>query len=272
MSISRVLTIAGFILVVLAGTFFLFSPREEESAPPAESDGVSQSHPAESDGVSQSHPADDSIAEGRPKSASTSDVSLERTDDPAAAALDAAHGSQLDLARAFLSMGNAPRALRICEALCATGPASSQAWTVRGRALLELRRPEEAMAAFARASEIDPQNIHALNNQGYIHILRGDFGGAVALLRRAVDAARETATTPPAHVWNNLGIALEATGDIPRAEAAFGEAVALGHHGAALSRARVGALLARRTDGAIPFDSSLSARQAIAADPQTSSR
>ncbi|MBD3336505.1 MAG: tetratricopeptide repeat protein, partial [Candidatus Eisenbacteria bacterium] len=121
---------------------------------------------------------------------------------------------------------------------------SSAAWNVRGRALLALKRSEEALRAFQESVELDPENLHALNNLGYVWILHEDFQRARAYLDQAVVAAASQGAGVPAHVLNNLGVALERLGELGNAHEAYAQAMEAGHPTAGLALARVGSHLA----------------------------
>jgi Flp pilus assembly protein TadD len=130
-------------------------------------------------------------------------------------------------------------ALSLSEDALALAPSSSEAWNVRGLALLSARRAAEAVAAFEKSVALDPNNVHAQNNLGYVRILRGDRAGAILPLREGRDAAERLGIDPPAHLLNNLGVALESTGAFEEAREAFRAAADAGHPHASVSLARV---------------------------------
>ncbi|MBD3334045.1 MAG: tetratricopeptide repeat protein, partial [Candidatus Eisenbacteria bacterium] len=72
-----------------------------------------------------------------------------------------------NLTRAYLALDRPRNALPLAEAATRLDDESSAAWNVRGRALLALKRSEEALRAFQESVELDPENLHALNNLGY---------------------------------------------------------------------------------------------------------
>ncbi|MBU1701953.1 MAG: tetratricopeptide repeat protein [Candidatus Eisenbacteria bacterium] len=160
-----------------------------------------------------------------------------------------------NLARALLALGREREALPHAEEASRIDPENSGAWNVRGRALLSLQRSEEALRAFQTAIEKDPGNFHALNNIGYIWILREDFLKARTYLDEAVVAAAAMGVEPPSYTFNNLGVALERMGDLSDAREAYSRALGGGHPTAGLGLARVGALLAAEEPSSIPGSS-----------------
>src|SRR5205085_12303406 len=78
-------------------------------------------------------------------------------------------------------------------------------------------RPEEVLAAFGRAAEVEPDNADHQATLGATLAEQGDHLAAIAALRRATGLDR---TRPEA--WHNLGVAAERGGDRPEeALAAF---------------------------------------------------
>lgn len=128
-------------------------------------------------------------------------------------------------------------------------PEASDAWNVRGRVLLMSKRPVEAYQSFRRAISLDPENAMAHNNLGYALILGGGFREAVDHLRDAVEAFGRIGRDVPGFVYNNLGVALERTGQPAEARDAYAEAVARGHLTAGAGLARVEAHLAPGAPG-----------------------
>ena len=81
--------------------------------------------------------------------------------------------------RAALALGRRARAL---------SPTTARSYGVIGDALVELGRYREAFAAFDRLARLRP-GLAAYARVSYARELRGDYPGAVAALRLAVDAA-----------------------------------------------------------------------------------
>lgn len=142
-------------------------------------------------------------------------------------------------ADAKLAASHRRRALALTEEAVTLDARSDGAWNVRGLAFLSANRGAEAVAAFEEAVEINPDNLNAQNNLGYVRILRGEAALALAPLRAARDAAERLGVDLPAHVFNNLGVALESTGALEEAREAFRQAAASGHANASVSLARV---------------------------------
>ncbi len=146
---------------------------------------------------------------------------------------------RINLARAELALTNSRRAIVLTEEAIALQAKSDAAWNVRGLALLDAKRGSEAVAAFERAVELNPNNVYAQNNLGYARILRGESAAAIAPLRAARETAERLGIDLPAYVYNNLGVALESTGALEESADAFRHAADAGHANASVSLARV---------------------------------
>ncbi len=83
-------------------------------------------------------------------------------------------------------------------------------------------RIDDALAAYAKALEVAPEDASVLANVGLAHAAANDFAAAVSAYRRSVAADPGRALT---HV--NLGIALAAFGDAVGAERAYRDALAI---------------------------------------------
>lgn len=77
-----------------------------------------------------------------------------------------------------------------------------EALFVLGRALEAVGRPDDAIAAFTEAADLDPEFGRALVNRGNIHFRRGDRGAAIADYKRATNAEPTLAIA-----WRNGSIA-----------------------------------------------------------------
>jgi tetratricopeptide (TPR) repeat protein len=148
----------------------------------------------------------------------------------------------------------AERALRLA-------PESADALGVLGDALVELGRYREAFAAFDRMAAIKP-NLASYSRVSYARELLGDPRGAIAAMRRAVDAGRGT-QEPVAWTLVQLGNLYFDTGRIRPAERAYRRALtavpAYAHARAALGRLEA---VGGRYDAAVVFY-----RHAVAALP-----
>ena len=81
-----------------------------------------------------------------------------------------------------------------------------------GAILLDLRRPEEAEAAFRKAAVLDPENPEAQNNIGVVQNFKGAFLAGIPFFRRALQLAPDYVSASL-----NLGAALAKTGQAEEA-------------------------------------------------------
>jgi len=107
-----------------------------------------------------------------------------------------------------------------CRDALAADPGIAQAWTLLG-VVLHAREPAAAHAALIRALEIDPQDADARFQLGNHHRKQRRFAEAIA----AYEAVLADGRAHPA-VLNNLGLAVEATGDHERAALVYRSAQA----------------------------------------------
>jgi Flp pilus assembly protein TadD len=130
--------------------------------------------------------------------------------------------SMINLARAYITLGQFEEAETIVREAITTDSTNSWAYHVLGRVLQSREKTEEAIMAYETSLELDGNNPWARNNLGLIQILHGNYDVAVELLEGAV----ETSDTVP-YFFNNLGMAYEGTRDFERAREAFAEALEL---------------------------------------------
>jgi TolA-binding protein len=106
------------------------------------------------------------------------------------------------------SVGHVPRSMSSAVSPSARRTAGSVA-TQRRRARSSAARPREPLAAGGSVTAG-----HRLNDTGYALIQRGDYAGAIRVLRRAVVDLRGAGPVDPyeAYANYNLGYALLATG------------------------------------------------------------
>jgi tetratricopeptide (TPR) repeat protein len=90
----------------------------------------------------------------------------------------------------------------------------------RARLLLELGRPDEALAEIRRVLAINPNDPESLEIEGLCHLRRRDLPQALAVLARAIAASPDT---PHPHYL--YGFALREAGRSREAEAPLGEAL-----------------------------------------------
>ncbi|MDW8444359.1 MAG: tetratricopeptide repeat protein [Acetobacteraceae bacterium] len=122
---------------------------------------------------------------------------------------------------ALARAGRAAEALAALEQAAELDPSSPQPDLTRGRLLADLGRPAEALAAFTRALARRPDHTETRLARASLALGQGRFADAVADFDRA---ARERPDL--AEPWVGLGMALERTGNIPGAVAAYRNALA----------------------------------------------
>jgi tetratricopeptide (TPR) repeat protein len=92
------------------------------------------------------------------------------------------------LGLAFLqgNTGNLQGALEYSERVIKRNPASAQAWSSKGYALLQLQRTPEAVEALQTAVRLDPKWANALINLGNAQLQNRELGAAIQTLNRAI--------------------------------------------------------------------------------------
>jgi Flp pilus assembly protein TadD len=151
---------------------------------------------------------------------------------------------------AAFKTGDLKQAAELSDRAVSAPAVSWRAWNARG-AIADLQHDwPKADDAYERARQISPQHAEIANNQGWSHILRGNWGAAVgyletaAMLNPALDrvgnnlelARAGLAAELPSRqkdesdaAWaarlNDAGIAAQARGDRKRAIAAFSQAL-----------------------------------------------
>ena len=91
----------------------------------------------------------------------------------------------VELAKALIAKGDAPRAIQVCEQGLVHHPQSVAGRVQWGKALLLLGRPAEAMAQFDQATAIDKENPYAYNLIAEVLLQRGLYRSALPILRKA---------------------------------------------------------------------------------------
>jgi Flp pilus assembly protein TadD len=121
--------------------------------------------------------------------------------------------AMLEAGRAHIARGQAFYGIAPLEDARNARPGDWQAWSLLGAAYEQVRRPDDARAAWAQALVLSPENPAVLSNMAVSAMTRGDIAGAEPLLRRA--AAQPGASLK---VRLNLAMALGLTGNIAEAE------------------------------------------------------
>jgi len=121
--------------------------------------------------------------------------------------------AMLELGRAHIARGQAFYGIAALEGARDARPADWQAWSLLGAAYDQVRRPDDARAAWAQALALSPENPAVLSNMAMSAMTRGDAATAEPLLRRAV--AQPGASLK---VRLNLAMVLGLTGNLTEAE------------------------------------------------------
>lgn len=121
--------------------------------------------------------------------------------------------AMLEAGRAHIARGQAFYGIAPLEDARNARPGDWQAWSLLGTAYEQVRRPDDARAAWAQALALSPENPAVLSNMAMSAMTRGDIAGAEPLLRRA--AAQPGASLK---VRLNLAMVLGLTGNMAEAE------------------------------------------------------
>lgn len=119
----------------------------------------------------------------------------------------------LAAARAHIADNNAFYAVDPLKAAAELRPRDWQPWSLLGVAYQQIKRPDDAQAAWATALKLSPDNAAVLTNIAMAKVAQGDLAGAEPLLRTA--AAQKTATL---QVRQNLALVLGLQGKMAEAE------------------------------------------------------
>jgi len=197
-------------------------------------------------------------AKGEPVDRLLADLAMARGEDAQALAmyrqLLASHPDETLLLEragiASLRLGQLAEATSLLDRATSQPNAGWRAWNGRGVAADRQSRWEEADAAYARASELDPLRPEIANNQGWSLMLRGRWQEAVSAFERAaaidpklprlgnnLELARAAvAAELPSRMsgesdesysarLNDAGVVAASAGQTKRAEAAFAQAL-----------------------------------------------
>lgn len=121
--------------------------------------------------------------------------------------------AMLEVGKAHIARGQAFYGIAALEQARNARPGDWQAWSLLGTAYEQVRRPDDARAAWAQALAISPDNPNVLTNMAISAMIQGDAVTAEPLLRRA--AAQPGASLK---VRLNFAMALGLTGKMGEAE------------------------------------------------------
>lgn len=121
--------------------------------------------------------------------------------------------AMLEVGRAHIARGKAFYGVAALEQARDARPGDWRAWSLLGTAYEQVRRPDDARAAWAQALVLSPDNPAVLTNMAISAMTQGDATTAEPLLRRA--AAQPGASLK---VRLNLAMALGLTGKMGEAE------------------------------------------------------
>ena len=105
-------------------------------------------------------------------------------------------------------------------------PQFADAWSSKGNALNSLSKYDEAIQACDKAIEINPQFAEAWNNKGAALYYQGKYDEAIQAYDKAIEINPQFADA-----WSSKGNALKALGRTTEADAAFAKAKELGYEG-----------------------------------------
>jgi Flp pilus assembly protein TadD len=130
--------------------------------------------------------------------------------------------SHLNLSRVLLEQGKAQEALPHVTAALKIDSTSSEAFRLLGRVKGELGDPDGAITAYRQSIVLDPRDAWSMNNIARVYIGQGRFADALGPLARAVEVDSTVAV-----FHNNLGLALERSGNVVQAADAYRAALAI---------------------------------------------
>lgn len=160
-------------------------------------------------------------------------LEADRLDDALALAAQAvardprAAEAHLALGLAWQKSHEPARALECCAAAERLRPGDPALHDLRGAALQELGRLDEAMAAYERALALDPAYVHARYHRGLLRLLRGEFAAGwddYELRRVDVRSALHASSAPTGlPYWD--GSALDGRAILVRREQGLGDEI-----------------------------------------------
>ncbi|RZJ31326.1 MAG: tetratricopeptide repeat protein [Brevundimonas sp.] len=123
------------------------------------------------------------------------------------------YDAMLEIGRAHIARGQAFYGIQALELARSAQPNDWRPWSLLGTAYEQVRRADDARAAWAQALAISPENPDVLTNMAVSAMAKGDNAAAEPLLRRA--AAQPGASLK---VRLNLALVLGLTGKMGEAE------------------------------------------------------
>lgn len=130
------------------------------------------------------------------------------------------HQAALDDAADLESDGRHDQALALCDDILRRDPRQSAAWKIRTKALIGLRRLDDALASAGEAASLFPASITHRLMQARIHVLNRDMATAAALYRgiladhpRNLNAIRELMDLVPLTPGDDILRHLAAAGE-----------------------------------------------------------
>ena len=133
--------------------------------------------------------------------------------------------SLVNLSRVLLEQDRPAEALTKVEEVLTRDPESNDGYRVLGRARYEIGDVESAIEAYRKAIVANDHDAWSMNNLGLIFIRQERFEDALPPLARATELRDDVAV-----FFNNLGVALERTGDFGKAIEAYKTALIVDEH------------------------------------------
>eukprot|EP00826_Nyctotherus_ovalis_P002553 TRINITY_DN10513_c0_g1_i2.p1 TRINITY_DN10513_c0_g1~~TRINITY_DN10513_c0_g1_i2.p1 ORF type:complete len:641 (+),score=120.79 TRINITY_DN10513_c0_g1_i2:679-2601(+) len=124
----------------------------------------------------------------------------------------------LHLAWCHYLMNNHPKALEISASILLRDATNSDAYYIKGRAMLQLKKCAEAQECFSQAVANDEKNVVYVNSLGVALCLLGEFGKALTEFSKGTKINSKVA-----EIWLNLGMLHEHNKEYSEAESAYNE-------------------------------------------------
>ena len=150
--------------------------------------------------------------------------------------------SLVNSARMFIDQKRQDDAVDRLARAAQIDPESAEVQRLLAKTYRDQGKTEEAIEAYRRVIDLNDGDAWSLNNLATLLFENARADEAVPLLKQAIDARMNVA-----EFHNNLGLALEATGDLPAAAEAFKDALLVDprYEGAKQNLARVEPLVAK---------------------------